>query len=113
MEIKTELMNLINENNHYEFNKKIILYHKKLSFKDKSEIIILAVKKSRIEIIKSFLLIEKHINFYDKQKRSPLMYSCLKDDNIVFDLLISSDFNINHNDHLINNVLHYAVNSLE
>ena len=49
------------------------------------------------------------MNFYDKSKRSPLMYSCLKNDNLVFDLLTNSDLDIAHVDQLINNALHYAV----
>jgi len=109
MNIKEELLNSIDNNNYNEFNKNINLNHEKLTFNDKSEIIISAVKKNRIEIVKSFLKIEKNINFYDKNKRSPLMYSCLKNNNLVFDLLTDRDFDINHVDHLINNVLHYGV----
>ena len=48
------------------------------------------------------------INFFDKNKRTLLMYSCLIDDQKIFDILFKKQ-NFKSQDLLKNNVLHYAV----
>ena len=48
------------------------------------------------------------INFFDKNKRTLLMYSCLINDEKIFDILFKKQ-NFNAQDSLKNNVLHFAV----
>ena len=49
------------------------------------------------------------INFFDKNKRTLLMYSCLINDNKIFDILFKKKQNFNSQDLLKNNALHFAV----
>lgn len=49
------------------------------------------------------------INFFDKNKRTLLMYSCLIDDNKIFDILFKKKQKFNSQDLLKNNALHFAV----
>jgi len=49
------------------------------------------------------------INFFDKNKRTLLMYSCLINDDKIFDILFKKKQNFNSQDLLKNNALHFAV----
>ena len=49
------------------------------------------------------------INFFDKNKRTLLMYSCLINDDKIFDILFKKKQNFNIEDLLKNNALHFAV----
>jgi ankyrin repeat protein len=49
------------------------------------------------------------INFFDKNKRTLLMYSCLINDDKIFNILFKKKQNFNSQDLLKNNTLHFAV----
>lgn len=76
---------------------------------EKNNLLIDFVKKGKYDVI-NFLIQNNNydLNITDKSNRSLLMYSCLKSNNNIFDLIINKN-NIHHKDNLRNNALHYAV----
>ena len=104
-----EINKLLNEKN---YNKAEEYYFKNLnniSFNDKSNLFIKLIKLQNCTLLNKLLVKEKNINFFDKNKRSLLMYSCLINDNKIFDILLKKSQDYKHEDNLKNNALHYAV----
>ena len=74
-----------------------------------SSLLIKIIMAKNAILLNELLADINEINFFDKNKRTLLMYSCLINDEKIFDILFKKKQNFNSQDLLKNNVLHYAV----
>ena len=74
-----------------------------------STILIKIIMSKNAILLNEILTDINEINFFDKNKRTLLMYSCLINDEKIFDILFKKKQNFNAQDSLKNNALHFAV----
>ena len=74
-----------------------------------SSLLIKIIMAKNAILLNELLADVNEINFFDKNKRTLLMYSCLINDNKIFDIIFTKKQNFNSQDLLKNNALHFAV----
>lgn len=109
MNIKTEINSCLDDKRFDLLTKK---FKENLNILDHSFISSLLIKvimSKNATLLNELLTDINEINFFDKNKRTLLMYSCIINDQKIFDILFKKKQNFKSQDLLKNNVLHFAV----